>query len=326
VDTAHWAGVALSLGAAAVAVCADAGNSPFYFRSAEGEQTMTKQTVRDYVYIMIGTFLLAYAVIAFWAPEDMVTGGLSGLAIIVEHYSELWLEFRVPIWFTNFVLNIPLFVIGYRAIPRVYFWRSLFAYLFLVFALWVCEFLPVPPVDLLLSAVFGGVVAGVGIGFVFRAMATTGGSTLAAKIIQRNFLRHVSVPMVLFGVDALIIVLGFFVFGPQATLYAIIAVFVGMKVTDAVIEGLHFAKAAYIISRQHSAIATAILHDLERGCTALDSRGMFTGESQPMLICVVSAKEITRLKEIVYGLDTRAFVFVADVREVLGEGFHQGSE
>jgi uncharacterized membrane-anchored protein YitT (DUF2179 family) len=286
----------------------------------------TKQTALEYVYIMVGTFLLSYAVIAFWAPMDMVTGGLSGVAIIIEYYSITLLDFRIPIWLSNLVLNIPLFALGYRLIPRVYFWRSLFAYLFMVFALWVCEFLPAPPVDILLAAVFGGVVAGVGVGFVFRGMATTGGTTLASKIVQSNFLRHFSLPAILFGIDAVIILGGFFVFGAQTTLYAIIAVFVGMKVTDAIIEGLHFSKAAFIISQESGKIAELILRDLSRGATSVPSTGMFTKQEQPMLICVVSAKEIIKLKQIVYGHDKRAFVFVADVREVLGEGFRQGDE
>jgi uncharacterized membrane-anchored protein YitT (DUF2179 family) len=314
----------------AIALCPHAFNSKIYFRNNEREQKKmkipSKHTLLEFVYIMAGTFLLSYAIIAFWAPREMVTGGLSGLAIIIEYYSVSLFGFRIPIWLSNLVLNIPLFAVGYRLVPRVYFWRSLFTYLFMVFALWVCEFLPVPAVDVLLAAVFGGVVAGVGLGFVFRGMATTGGSTLAAKIIQRNLLRHFSLATVLFGVDAFIIMAGFFVFGAQSTLYAIIAVFVGMKVTDAIIEGLHFSKAAFIISQENAKIADLILYNLNRGATSVPSTGMFTRQEQPMLICVVKAKEIIKLKQIVYGHDERAFVFVADVREVLGEGFRQGNE
>jgi uncharacterized membrane-anchored protein YitT (DUF2179 family) len=285
-----------------------------------------KQTALEYGFIILGTFLLAYAVIGFWAPMDMVTGGISGMAIIIEYYSVDVVGFRIPIWFSNLVLNIPLFVLGYKLIPRVYFWRSLLGYLSLVLALWVCEFLPMPPVDALLAAVFGGVVGGVGVGLVFKGMATTGGTTLAAKIVQRNLLRHFGLPTVLFILDAAIILVGLFVFGPTATLYAIIAVFVGMKVTDAVIEGLHVSKSAFIISKECDKIAEVILRDMNRGVTSVPSTGMFTKQPQPMLICVVNAKEIIKLKQIVYGHDERAFVFVADVREVLGEGFREGNE
>jgi len=290
------------------------------------KEHVTKQTLWDYLIISLGTFGLAYAVIAFWAPMDMVTGGISGLAIIIHAYSYDLIGFDIPIWLSNFLLNAPLLVLGYKIIPKAYFIRTLFASQFLVLALFLAEFLPIPETDILLSAVFGGVIAGIGLGFVFRAMATTGGTTLAADLLKRKFFKHLSVPKVLFGVDTVIVLIGFLVFGPINTMYAVIAIFVCSKVTDVIIEGMHFSKAAFIISKQSDIISQTILKDMNRGCTALDSHGMFTKEKRTLLLCVVSAKEITNLKQLVYNLDENAFVIVADVREVMGEGFKKAKD
>jgi len=286
---------------------------------------MNRQILRDYLLITVGVVLLSYAVIAFWQPFGMVTGGVSGLAIIIAHYTADT-GFQVPIWLTTLVLNIPLFLIGYRIIPRKYFIRSIYAYLCMVLVLFVVELMPVPELDVLLASLAGGVIAGLGVGLVLRAMATTGGSTLAADIIKRKFLRHMPVGKIIFAVDAVIISTGFVAFGSISTMYAVIAVFVCARITDTILEGLSFSKAAFIISKEADTIASTILKEMNRGCTALDSRGMFTKNTQSMLICVVSAKEIVNLKQVVYSLDERAFVIVTDVREVLGEGFKQGLE
>jgi len=288
-------------------------------------QIFNKKTWWDYFLLSIGTFLLGYAIIAFWDEWSLVTGGLSGLAIIVAEYS-YQVGFYIPIWLTNFALNIPLLVLGYFIIPMRYFLRTVYASQFLTFALWVSEFLPVPESNMLLGTVFGGVVAGIGLGLVFRANGTTGGTTLMAEIIKRKILKHVSLATILFGVDTTIILIGFLVFGPINTMYAIIGIFVCARVTDVMIEGMSFSKATFIISKDADIISQAILREMNRGCTAIDSHGMFTKTPQTMLLCVVPAKQIVHLKDIVYAHDEKAFVIVADVREVLGEGFKIGKD
>ena len=289
------------------------------------EQVFNKKTWWDYLILSIGTFLLAYAIIAFWAEWGLVTGGLSGLAIIVAEYS-YGLGFYIPIWLTNFALNVPLLVLGFFIIPTRYFLRTIYASQFLTLTLWLSRFLPAPESTMLLATVFGGVVGGVGLGLVFRANGTTGGTTLASEIIKRKILKHVPLAAILFGVDTSIIIIGLLVFGPINTMYAIIGVFVCSRVTDVMIEGMSFSKAVFIISKDADAIGQTILKDMNRGCTALDSHGMFTKQPQTMLLCVVSAKEIINLKQLVYSMDEKAFVIVADVREVLGEGFKTGRE
>ena len=283
---------------------------------------MQKNKYLDYFLITLGCCMLAYAVISFWAPQHLVTGGISGLGIIIMDYTEsAGFRFPIPLWLTNMVLNLPLFIIGYRIVDRTYFVRSAYGYAILTAAFYAMQFLPPVPSDLMLSSLFGGVIAGVGIALVFRAKATTGGSTLIATILHHWAFPQYSVAKILFVVDTIIILAGLLVFGPIPTMYAVIAIYVSIKVTDTVLEGLSFAKAAFIISKESEAIANKILTDMDRGATEISSRGMFTKQAQPMLLCVVSAKELVELKQLVHSIDARAFVIVADVREVLGEGF-----
>ncbi|MCL2373027.1 MAG: YitT family protein [Defluviitaleaceae bacterium] len=283
---------------------------------------MKKSVFIDYLFITLGCCMLSFAVILFFSPQNLVTGGISGLGIIIMDYTEAaGFRFPIPIWLTNLVLNIPLFVIGYRIMDRTYFVRSLYGYGVMTVAFYVWDFVRPMPGDMMLSALYGGVIAGIGIALVFRAKATTGGSTLIAAILQRWAFKHHSAAKILFVVDSCIILTGLLVFGPIAAMYAVIAVFVSSKVADTVLEGLSFAKAAFIISKENDIIADKILTEMNRGATEITSRGMFTKNNQPMLMCVVSAKELVELKQLVHSLDERAFVIVADVREVLGEGF-----
>jgi len=284
-----------------------------------------RRQIKDYVMIAVGDFLLAYAIIAFWVPQYLVTGGVSGIAIIVAYYSAS-AGFLIPIWLTILVLNIPLFIIGYKTLKKGTIARTLFGSLFLNLALFLVEFLPVPPTDLLTGAIFGGVLSGIGVGLVFRASGATGGTTLAAAILKAKLFRQFSVAKIIFALDTSILLTGLLVFGPVATMYAVMALFVSTKITDTVIEGFTFSKAAFIISKRSDEIAAAILTELERGVTQLSSRGMFTKEDQPMLMCVVTSKEILQLKELVYGKDEKAFMIVTDVNEVLGEGFKEAKE
>jgi len=283
---------------------------------------MLKNKPADYFFITLGCCLLAYAVISFWAPLGLVTGGISGLGIIVMDYTQqAGFQFAIPVWFTNLVLNLPLFAIGYKIMDKTYFVRSAYGYVVLTVALYAMQFLPAAPPDIMLSALFGGVISGVGLALVFRAKATTGGTTLIATILNRWAFPHFSVAKIMFVVDAAIILLGIVTFGISVTMYAVIAIFVSTKVTDTVLEGLSFAKAAFIISKESDAIAEKILANMGRGITEISSRGMYTKQNQPMLLCVVSARELVELKQLVYSMDKDAFVIVADVREVLGNGF-----
>ena len=183
--------------------------------------------------------------------------------------------------------------------------------------------LPVIPIaegDFLLTALYGGVVMGIGIGLVFLSQATTGGTDLIAAIIQ-HFWRHYSIADIMQVIDAFIVLAGAYLFGIQMALYAVISIYLVSKVSDGIIEGLKFSKAAFIITKKPDELSRILMEDLSRGVTGLSATGMYSGEKKNMLFCVVSRKEIVRLKELALSLDPDAFVIVTDVREVLGEGF-----
>lgn len=174
----------------------------------------------------------------------------------------------------------------------------------------------------MIAALFGGVCAGVGIGFVIRVGATTGGTDMVSALVQIK-LRHYSIVQILQVIDGLVVLLGFFVFGMRPTLYAIISIFVQTKVSDLIVEGFNYSKAAFIITNEHEQVANRIMTELERGVTGLKAKGMYTQENKCVLYCIVTKKEIVTLKDIVNEIDSDAFVIVSDVIEVLGEGFEE---
>lgn len=270
--------------------------------------------------IILGTFILAIGINLVYEPTGLVTGGVSGLAIVIKHLTKNMFNGGIPIWLTNAVLNIPLFIAAIIVKGKKFVGKTLFATVCLTIALYIVPSFDIIYNDLLLAAVFGGVISGVGIGLVFITLATTGGTDLLGMIIH-TFVRHYTVPQLLMVIDGSIVIVGAATFGLNKALYAVIAVYITAKVTDSMLEGLKFAKLAYVISDHYDQIAHEIMHSLERGATGIHATGMYSNQDKKMLFCVVSKKEIVELNDIVSRIDPKAFVIVSDVREVLGEGF-----
>lgn len=276
----------------------------------------------DYCYIMTGVLILAASINMVYNPFELVAGGVTGLAIVIRYWTEGFIEGGIPLWLTNIVVNVPLFVMAIIIKGRHFGARSLFSTIFLSFSLYITQWLPMLTEDLFLGTVFGAVMAGAGLGLVFSAFSTTGGTDLAASVVQ-HFMKHLSVARIMLILDWVIIALGAIVFGVEKALYAIISVFISARIIDAFLDGLHFSKAAFIISDHSKAIAVNVIEDLERGVTGLNGEGMYSANNKNVLLCVVSKREIVRLKEIVRITDPKAFIIVTDVREVLGEGFKE---
>lgn len=275
---------------------------------------------KDYLLITVGTALMAFAIASVYEPAGLVTGGFSGLAIMIKQATESVWPGGIPLAVTNVALNLPVFAIAiYLKGPR-YMVRTMYATLALSFWLYVLPVIPLAEGDLLLSALYGGVLVGVGIGLVFIGRATTGGTDLIASIIQ-HFWRHYSISDIMQVIDGLIVLAGACIFGFQMALYAIIAVYFVSKVSDGIIDGLKFSKAAFVITEKPEEMADLIMKEMSRGVTGISSKGMYSGKERNMLFCVVDRKQIVRLKELVLKVDPKAFVIVSDVREVLGEGF-----
>ncbi len=273
-----------------------------------------KSLFRDYILILIGASIMGFAIKNIYDPIGLVTGGASGVAIILKK------QFGVPLWLTNTAINIPLFAAAAKLKGWSFIKRTLLATVTLSVSLYVIPEMPFLMDDLFLTALFGGLITGAGAGIVFACQATTGGTDMLAAIIRR-WLPHYTLAQILQVLDAVIVLIGAGIFGVTYALYALIAIYAVSKVSDGIIEGMKYSKVAYIISDKSTEIAAAILKELERGVTALDAKGMYSGNRKDVLFCVVSRKEIAQLKELVVGHDAQAFVIVSDAREVLGEGF-----
>ena len=288
--------------------------------------TTIRTLIRNYLLIIIGTALMAFAIASVLEPASLVTGGFTGIAIIVKQFTEHLLPGGVPLSVTNLALNIPVFLIAIRLKGLRYLIHTLFATVMLSFWLSVLPVVPLAGNDLLLASLYGGILMGAGIGLVFVTGATTGGTDLIAALVQ-HFLRHYSISNILWVIDTAVVLVGVYLYGIQITLYAIIAIYLTSKISDGIIDGLKFSKAAFIITEKPEALAALVMEELGRGVTGISATGMYSGDSKNMLLCVVSKKEIVRLKELAKSCDPNAFVIVTDVREVLGEGFieHHGS-
>ena len=268
----------------------------------------------EYILIIVGTGLMATAITSCFDAAGMVTGGFSGISILVKAWTKGLYGNGIPLWMTNLALNIPLFLLATKIRGFAFVRKALMGDISLT--IW----LAILPAWKLSGDLYGGLLQGIGIGFVFLGGGTTGGTDLLAAIIQK-YLRHYSIAQIMQFIDGAIVVVGMYVFGVERALYAIIAVFLVTKVSDGIIEGLKFSKSVYIITDKPDEVSRMVMEDLDRGITGISAKGMYSGEDKLMLFCVVGKKELVHLKEKIDEIDENAFVIVGDAREVHGEGF-----
>lgn len=273
----------------------------------------------EYMLITVGSAILAFGLVFFLEPNTIAPGGVTGLAIIIQKVS------GIPIDITNLAINIPLFVLGLATLGKYFGIKT--AYGTLILSVFIRFFMNivgpdyVGVEDMLLSALYGGVLVGAGIGFVFKAGGTTGGTDLAGAILNK-YIPSISIPKLMMGFDLMIVVAAGIVNRKiETSLYSIIALYITVKIADFIVEDLNYAKAFYIISDNPHEIGSEILKTLNRGVTVLKAQGMYTGSEKEVLLCVVNRSQMTKLKDIVRKIDDNAFVMVTTVHEVLGEGF-----
>ena len=272
-----------------------------------------RQLVRDYLLLTLGALVTAFSFAAFFLPHDIAPGGVTGIATVLSSVTGL------NVGLLSFLINLPLFAIGWRRVGWRFAARSFIAMLLLSL------FIDVIPVfdlsgDMMLASLFGGVIMGVGLGMVVRSGATTGGTDMAAMIVHEHW-SFLTVPIVLFAIDAVVVVIAAMAFGLQAGLFALVSLFTSTKAMDAVIKGFNTAMQFLIISAKQEEIIRRIHSEMDRGCTRLEATGTYEGRKNGALLCVVSRMEAAKLKKIVSEVDPRAFVTVCDVHEALGEGF-----
>ena len=272
---------------------------------------------RDYLLITSGALLQAIALRLFLVPSDLVTGGVSGLSQLINHYTG-W-----PIGMMILIGNAPLFFLGWRFLGGPLFVaRTAFAVLAVsLFTDLLVFFLPASGLtdDLLLNALYGGVISGIGYGLVYRGRGTSGGSDILARIL--NHWRSMPISQSYLIVDSLVILIAGLTFGWKNALYALVLLYVSGIAAEGATEGPNLMRTAMIITARPQQIADQILEDLERGVTFLDGRGGYTGADRTILYCVISRAEVSQIKSLVHEADPGAFMVIGQAHEVLGEGF-----
>ena len=278
---------------------------------------------RDALLIILGSLVFAVGVDSFEIPNGLAAGGATGLATVFYAMADA-AGFYLPVGLQTIVMNVALLSLVIRSGDRGYIVRT-------VAGIVACGILtdllaPVVPVfsnerDLLLCALWGGVVTGLGLGLVFRTGGNTGGTDIVSQLLARKTGMPVGTAIII--VDGIIIAFSATVFSIEQALYAAVAMFICGKVIDMVVDGPRTQRAAYIISVEHEKIANEILYTLNRGCTELQARGVWSGNPRPVLFCVLGRSEVVRLKQIVAEVDPEAIVIISEVHEAFGEGFRQ---
>ena len=270
--------------------------------------------------IALGCAIMAAGLNLFLVPNRLSSGGVSTIATVLYYLMEM------PLSVTTLVFNTLLLLLGFRYLGRSAVIKTLAGVVLLSGFLELTSFLPVYTEDMLIASLCGGVLVGVGVGFVIRRDASTGGSDFAGLILHR-FLPHLSTALLIFIIDCVIIIASGFVFRSlTVTMYSLVAMFICSKVADWILTHGTAAKAVYILSSKTDDIASLVLSDFSRGVTGIYSRGVYSACDRMMLLCVVSPKELPRLVRAVRALDRAAFVIITDVREVVGAGFRSLGE
>lgn len=271
--------------------------------------------IKNWIYIILGSFLMALAVKFFYDPCGLVTGGFSGISVILKKV------LNIPLSITMGALNVPLLLaawkrLGWKRVSRTILGAALLTFFIAV----IPEPVRMPTEDLFLSSMYGGVLTGFGLGLVFLAEASTGGTDLIAVLISRRF-QSFKETRVLKYIDGAVVLLGLVVFGVQMVLYAIFSIVLVSWLSERILEGAEHGKMLLIISEKNETIASELMERLERGATGLKGVGKYSGKDREVLLCVVQKKEINATKELIFRIDPVAFVIFTDVREVVGEGF-----
>ncbi len=273
--------------------------------------------ILDFFMVTVGCGFMALSFNLFCIPNQIAPGGFSGLAAIIYYVSGF------PVGITTFILCAPLFIFTIKDIGIKAFIKTLYGTA--MFSLIVDLTVNLPSIvdDIFLASIFGGIVLGFGIGLVFKFRGTTGGTDLLAMLIHKRF-STISIGTWLLSIDFIVVAIAGIVLGKiEIALYSVITIYTSMKMIDLIQSGMNYLKAFYIFSEHPDRIKESIFARLERGVTYLKATGGYTGHDKNILLCVVTRQQISELKSIIKQSDPAAFVILADVHEVMGEGFNE---
>ena len=275
-----------------------------------------RKTIGWIAVTLLGSALFALGFSCFLMPNDISTGGISGLALVVVEVLGVG-----SVGSLSILINLPLFLLGGVKIGRRFFFGSLTGMLFSSVLIDAFALIPMPVTEPLIGALYGGVLCGLGLGVVFAAGASTGGSDIVVRLLKLRY-RDVPIGQISMCFDAMVVVITGIVFRDlNKALYTGVAVFLSGKVMDAVVYRFDYSKVALIITKEHQKIAEAINARLDRGATFLHGEGSYTHQEMMVVLTAVKRQQITELKELVMEIDPAAFVIVQEAHQVLGDGF-----
>ncbi|MDH2360732.1 YitT family protein [Priestia megaterium] len=271
------------------------------------------KTVKDVIFLLIGSFVFSLAVNMFVIPIGLGEGGVTGISIILYYTTHL------STGITNFILNGILLIVGYKFLEKKTIVYTMITIIATSIFLHVTKGWGLHLHEELIGMVFAGVLLGVGIGMILRVGGTTAGSAIIARILNKFLNWKVSHALLI--VDLLVVLASYFIIGIEKLLFTIVMLYITTKVIDFVIEGFDAKKAVTVISSNKNEVADQINEQLDRGVTILNGRGNYTKESKEILYVVINKQELIKLKKLIKKIDDEAFVIVHDVRDVIGKGF-----
>lgn len=287
-------------------------------RSSGVESRFSWRMARDYGLLLVGAMLQALAMRLFLVPGQMVSGGISGAAQIINFFTH-W-----PIGLMVFLGNVPLFVLGWRYLGGMRFAlrTAVSVTVFSILTDLLVLFIPAQGVtdDLVLNCLYGGILLGVGLGLVYRGQGTSGGSDILGRILNSRL--GISISQAYLITDTVVVLAGGFAFDWRHALYGLAVIYVSGLAAEAVSEGSSIFRTAMIVTNNPREVAEKIMKVLERGVTVLPGTGAYTGVERPVLYCVITKAEVNQLKQLVQEGDPNAFMVIGHAHEALGEGFH----
>ena len=276
-----------------------------------------KKYALEYIFIIIGAFLMAVSTALFLLPNQLSTGGISGISTI------LYYSCNYPVGLTMLLINVPLFVIAMVKVNKRLFFKSILGTVLLSVFIDLLENLSPITNDRFLACIYGGIIMGIGTAIILKAGSSTGGTDLLSYVIRAYNNKFKSSRVIIIA-DTIIIFFNIIFFREiEIGLYSVIAIYLMGKMIDIIFEGIYFTKIMFIISEKYEEISKEIGILVKRGSTGIYSKGMYSGKQNVMLFCVASRKEVAEIKQIIKQIDKNAFIVTTDAIETLGKGFSE---
>ncbi len=282
------------------------------------EKMFSRKWFISYSLIIIGAFIMAAGFVLFITPHMIVPGGVYGISIVLHHM------FGFPVGLTALVFDIPLTLIGIKVLGPRFGIKTVVGFVFTAFFVDSLTYLygdaPLIPDDVLLSAIYGGILVGVGLGLIFKSKATSGGSDIVAMIISKY--TKLPIGQLLILVDSTIVLFGLLSFGDwNVPLYSLITIYVAGRVVDMILQGVSYDKSLFIVSKKPSKIKEKIITDLNRGGTIFNGKGLYNDEDKEVIYTVLNRREVEIIQDYIHQIDPNAFMVVNNANEILGNGF-----